>query len=106
LIYASHFSADRPTVRVSPSRSDDRLYFAWQGRGRKASDVELLQRAGIEVGDKPILQFYPERVERTLAQLEVRYRGRQPAEIRVTRFRVVPQGGGYGFEVIDQQTLQ
>ena len=41
----------------------------------------------------------------TLAQLEVRYRGRQPAEIRVTRFSVVPQGDGYGFEVLDQQTL-
>ncbi len=106
LVYASNFSAAKPTVRIGPSRGDERLYFAWQGRGRKASDVELLQKAGISVGEKPILQFYPKRVESTLAQLEVRYRGLQPSEIRVTRFRVVPQAGSYGFEVIDQQALR
>jgi hypothetical protein len=106
LVYASNFSANPPNVRVGAGRSDDRLYFAWQGRGRKASDVDLLRKAGVDVGDKPILQFYPKAVEETLARLEVGYRGRQPIEIRVTRFRVVPTGGGYGFEVVDQQTLR
>jgi hypothetical protein len=106
LVYASNFSADQPTVRIGPSRSDGRLYFAWQGQGRKASDVELLAKAGIQVGDKPILQFYPKEVESTLARLEVEYRHRQPIEIRVTRFRVVPGGEGYGFEVVDQQYLR
>jgi hypothetical protein len=106
LVYASNFSAAQPTTRVGPARSDGRLYFAWQGRGRKASDVELLKKAGIDVGDKPILQFYPKEVEEVLSRLEQAYRGRQPIEIRVTRFRVVPRGSGYGFEVIDQQTLR
>jgi hypothetical protein len=106
LIYASQFSAAQPTTRIGPARTDGRLYFAWQGRGRKASDVAMLAKAGIEVGDKPILQFYPKRVEDVLAQLENTYRGRQPSEIRVTRFRVVPREAGYGFEVIDQQTLR
>ena len=106
MIYASNFSAAQPSVRIGPARTDGRLYFAWQGQGRKGSDVELLRKAGIEVGDKPILQFYPKEVENTLAQMEVKHRGLQPIEIRVTRFRVVPSGAGYGFEVIDQQTLR
>lgn len=106
LIYASRFSAPQPLTHIGPARTDGRLYFAWQGRGRKGSDIELMKKAGIEVGEKPILQFYPKGVEDTLAQLEVSYRGRQPGEIRVTRFRVVPQGASYGFEVIDQQTLR
>lgn len=106
LAYVSKFSAEVPTVRVGPARTDERLYFAWQGRGRKESDVALLQKARIDVGDKPILQFYPKGAEQRLARLEVQYRGLQPAEIRVTRFRVVPEAGGYGFEVIDQQPIR
>lgn len=105
LIYASNFSGAKPTTRIGSAQSDRRLYFAWRGQGRKASDVELLRRAGIEVGDKPILQFYLREVEDALAQLEVSYRGRQPSEIRVTRFRVIAAGTSFRFEVIDQQTL-
>ena len=66
--------------------------------------MALLKKAGIDVGEGVVLQFYPKQVEAMLAQLEVRYRGRQPAEIRVTRFGVVPRGDGYGFEVLAQET--
>jgi hypothetical protein len=106
LVYASSLASPQPRVRNGSSTADRRLYFAWQGKGRKASDIELLRKAGIEVGEKPILQFCPPAVEETLAQLEVAYRGLKPSEIRVTRFRVVPRGDGYAFEVIDQQTLR
>ncbi len=104
LTYISHFSSDSPTRRIGTGQGDDRLYFLWQGRGRKASDVALLQKAGIDVGDGVVIQFYPKTVENQLAQLEVRYRGRQPAEIRVTRFSVVPTGDSYGFSVLAQET--
>jgi hypothetical protein len=106
MVYASHFSGPNPTRRTGTGQGDDRLYFLWQGQGRKASDVALLAKAGIDVGEGVIFQFYPRGVEDTLAQLEVRYRGRQPSEIRVTRFSVVAQGDGYGFAVLDQQTLR
>jgi hypothetical protein len=106
LVYASNFSAAKPTVRIGPGRSDGRMYFAWQGQGRKGSDVELLRKAGIEVGDKPILQFVPAEMEQVLLRLEQAYRGRKSSEIRVTRFQVVARGGGYGFEVVDQQAIR
>ena len=106
LAYVSHFSEASPTIRYGSGQGDDRLYFNWQGRGRKANDIALLKKAGIEVGDAFVLQFYPKAVERQLAELEVRYKGRQPAEIRVTRFSVVPSGESYGFTVLAQETLR
>lgn len=106
LAYVSKFSDPKPTVRYGSGQGDSRLYFCWQGRGRKGSDVTLIQKAGIEVGDKAVFQFYPPGVEQQLSRLEIRYRGRQPGEIRTTRFVVKPQGDGYGFEVVAQETLR
>lgn len=106
LTYVSRFSDAVPTKRYGNGQGDDRLYFLWQGRGRKASDVILLKKAGIDVGEGVVMQFYPKAVENQLAQLEVRYRGRQPAEIRFTRFGVVARGSGYGFSVIAQESLR
>lgn len=106
LTYVSNFASPTPTKRYGTGRGDDRLYFLWQGRGRKASDVALLEKAGIPVGEGVMIQFYPKAVEARLAQLEVRYRGKQPSEIRVTRFSVVPEGDGYGFAVLAQENLR
>lgn len=106
LEYAWNFSSPKPDTRFGVGRSDHRLYFLWQGRGRKAQDIVLLEKAGINVGEGVVLQFYPPEAEARLAELEVRYRGRSPAEIRVTRFRVVPKGGAYDFEVVAQETLR
>ncbi len=78
----------------------------WRGQGRKATDLALLRKAGIEVGEGVIFQFYPAAVEQRLAQLEVQFKGRQPAEIRRTQFRIVPGSDGYEFEVVSQETLR
>ncbi|CAN5717419.1 hypothetical protein BH23PLA1_BH23PLA1_29490 [soil metagenome] len=104
--YASQFSAATPKRRAGSGRGDNRLYFLWQGAGRRTSDIALMKKAGIDVGrDGAIFQFYPQGVEEQLAQLEVRYKGLQPSEVRTTRFTVVAQGRGYAFQVIDQQPL-
>jgi hypothetical protein len=106
LVYVSNFSSPEPTKRYGTGQRDSRLYFLWQGAGRKESDLALLKKAGITVGENVVLQFYPPGVEERLAQLEVRYRGRQPGEIRVTRFQVVPNGNSYDFKVIAQEALR
>ena len=106
LIYASNFSQERPTTRRASGADDKRLFFVWRGQGRKASDLALLSKAGLQVGEEVIFQFYPARVESILEQLEVRYKGRQPAEIRSTRFGVVQAGASYGFEVLAQETIR
>jgi hypothetical protein len=106
LLYISHFSDPTPTKRFGTGRSDHRLYFLWQGRGRKASDLALFRKAGEEIGDENVFQFYSAAAEQRLAELEVKYKGRNPGEIRVTRFQVVPKGESYDFEVVAQETLR
>jgi hypothetical protein len=106
LVYLSNLASPTPKKRQGSGRGDHRLYFIWQGRGRKGSDLALLQKAGIEVGDAAVFQFYPPEAERKLAEKEVRFKGRQPGEIRVTRFIVVPSGGTYDFQVVAQEALR
>jgi hypothetical protein len=106
LLYVRNFSKDQPEKRYGTGRGDGRLYFLWQGRGRKDSDIALLKKADVPVGDGVVLQFYPKEIEERLAQLEVRYKGRQPGEIRVTRFSVVPKGNTYDFVVLAQESLR
>jgi hypothetical protein len=106
LALVSRFSDPQPTIRHTTGQGDQRLFFLPQGRGSKASDIALLKKAGIEVGDSVVIQFYPNGVERQLGALEVRYKGRQPAEIRFTRFQVVPSGEGYAFAVVAQEPLR
>jgi len=106
LTYASNFSSPTPTRRNGGRGGEDRLYFMWEGGARKASDIALLRKAGLEVGQGVLFQFYPAAAEQRLAELETRYRGRSPAEIRVTRFEVVPRGDGYDFKVVAQEALR
>jgi hypothetical protein len=106
LLYISRFSDPAPTKRFGTGRSDHRLYFLWQGKGRKASDLALFKKANEEIGDDNVFQFYSADAERRLAELEVRFKGRNPGEIRVTRFQVVPKGESYDFEVVAQETLR
>jgi hypothetical protein len=106
LQYIRNFSKDEPDKRYGTGRGDDRLYFLWEKGARKASDIALLKKAGVDVGDGVVLQFYKKEIEERLAQLEMRYKGRSPGEIRVTRFSVVPKGSTYDFIVIAQESLR
>jgi hypothetical protein len=106
LLYISHFADATPTKRHGTGRTDHRLYFLWQGRGRKQSDIELFRKAGVEIGNENVFQFYSAHAEQRLAELEVKYKGRNPGEIRVTRFQVVPSSDGYDFQVVAQETLR
>lgn len=105
LDYVSKFASNSPQRRTGLAAADQRLYFLWQGAGRKATDVQLLARAGVNVGNKPIFQFYPKDVEEILVQKEVAFAGRQPGEIRRTRFQVVSAGSGYDVKVISQEPI-
>ncbi len=58
LLYISHFAEATPAKRHGTGRTDHRLYFLWQGRGRKQSDIELFRKAGVEIGNENVFQFY------------------------------------------------
>jgi hypothetical protein len=103
LVYVSKLSADKPTVRYANSGAgENRLYFTWQGGGRRTADIELFRKAGIDVGAAPIFHFYPKPAEEMLAKLEVEYRNRPTRDIRRTYFAVEPKGTGFKFVVTRQ----
>jgi len=103
LTYVSKLSADQPVVRSSDSgKGESRLYFTWQGGGRRTADIELFRKAGIDVGTAPIFHFYPQSTEERLATLEAEYAHRQTRDIRRTYFAVEPRGAKYEFVVTRQ----
>ncbi|MBA3313904.1 MAG: hypothetical protein H0T47_11555 [Planctomycetaceae bacterium] len=103
LAYVSNLSADRPTVRHSESGAgEDRLYFTWQGGGRRTADIELFRKVGIDVGTAPVFHFYPKPTEERLARLESEYANRQTRDIRRTYFAVEPRGAKFEFVVTRQ----
>ena len=101
------FSAASPTVTRKTSGADDgRLYFLWQGGGRKAADEKLLAKANVPAAAKPVLHFYPQKTEQRLLRLEKSYADRDFQDIRRTYFEVEKAGGGYDFKVTQQSYLR
>jgi hypothetical protein len=107
LVYLSNLSTN-PTARtVNSGKSEQRLYFKWQGGERRQADLQLFQRVGVDASRGVILHFYPEKTENLLATLEFNYAKRPAKDIRRTYFVVKPQeGGGYSFQVTRQTYLR
>lgn len=103
LAYVSNLTAEKPAVRYADSGAgENRLYFTWQGGGRRTADIELFRKAGIDVGGAPIFHFYPKETEEMLAKREVEYRNRPTRDIRRTYFAVEPRGARFEFVVTRQ----
>jgi len=103
IIYLSRLSDPQPQVRtVDRGSGETRLYMIWQGGGRRRADLQLFQKAGIEIGDAVILQFYPRETEDQLARLERSYRDRPAEQIRRTYFSVRATENGYEYAVTRQ----
>ncbi|HET6424305.1 MAG TPA: hypothetical protein VFG20_11515 [Planctomycetaceae bacterium] len=106
LAILSQTAQPKPALRYIARGSDEqRLFMTWQGGERRFADVQLFAKAGVTVpGDAPLFQFYPKDIEAQLATLERDYRNRTAREIKRTYFVVIPQGAGFGFQVV-RQTL-
>lgn len=103
LVYLSRLSAQTPTSRaVNSGKNEPRLYMTWQGGARKKADLQLFQKAGIDVGKGAMLQFYPPDVEKILSRLELEFKKRPLNEIRRTYFSTRPLDNGYEFYVTQQ----
>lgn len=108
LVLVSKFTAPKPTVKTVASGTDEkRLYFTWRGGSRKAGDLELFQKAGVNASNATmILHFYPPVTENVLANVELQYRNRKAIEIRRTYFVVRREKDGYEFGVSSQTYLK
>jgi hypothetical protein len=103
--YVSKVSQPTPERRTAPRDSEQRLWMAWRQGNLKSADIELLRRAGINVGGRVVLQFYPQDLENQLVQLEGAFAGRTQGQIRKTRFGIKSENQVYSFYVIEQFAL-
>jgi hypothetical protein len=107
LVYLSKLSTPKPVSKTTTSgKGESRLYMTWQGGARRKADVQLFERAGIDVRQNVLMQFYPPDVEKILARLELEYKKRPLKEIRRTAFSTRPAGKGYEFFVTNQTYFQ
>jgi hypothetical protein len=106
--YLGGLNQPKPMVTYQPAgAADSRLYMTWRAGERQRADLQLFQRAGVELtSSATILHFYPPETEQQLALAERNYRNRQAKEIRRTYFLVQPKGKGYEFAVTRQTTLR
>ena len=106
LLYLSNLSQAKPTSReVKTGDSEKRLFMSWQdgSEERRAADIELFQKAGIDAGPAVVMHFYPAATEELLATAEFNYGKKAATEIRRTYFQVKKAGSGYEFTVTRQQ---
>lgn len=104
----SKFSQAAPVVKTVQGGADEkRLYFTWRGGSRKAGDVALFQKAGVNANNASmILHFYPSNTENVLANIELDYRKRKAIEIRRSNFVVRRAKDGFEFAVTSQTYLK
>ena len=102
IVYLSQMSTKPQTHSASHGKDETRLYMIWQGGNRRKADIQLFQKAGIQVGDAVIFQFYPAATEQKLAQIERDYKNRPLDEIRRTYFGVSKRDDAYVFHVTRQ----
>jgi hypothetical protein len=104
--YAYNLAKGKPDHRTGKPDQEDRIYMTWRDtRGPIAAfDRELMQRAGVPIARRTILQFLPKDVEKLLATMEFQNaKGRDPRTFLKTVFGVREAGGKYEFHVIEQR---
>jgi hypothetical protein len=101
--YASHFTDATPATRSDAGSNEERLYFSWRSGRLKAMDRKLLDRAGVDVTGRTLLQFYSKEVEALLAQIEAEHaEGGRVDKLRKTIFGVRRARDGFEFYIIEQ----
>jgi len=106
LVYLNNLSQAKPVSReVKTGDSEKRLFMSWQdgSEQRRAADIEIFKKAGIDAGPAVVMHFYPAETEELLATIEYEYGKKAAAEIRRTYFQVRKAGSGYEFVVTRQQ---
>ncbi len=100
--YARNLSKSKPDQRSGPADTEERYYLTWQKGGLREADLELLGKAGINAGNRPIIKFISRELEIELMTKEKQRAGKNEERIRATYFAIRPKGAGFEFYVRDQ----
>jgi hypothetical protein len=102
--YCSSFSAARPKRRVGMPKDEKRLFFLYKSGSLREADRTLAAKAGIEVSDRVVLQFYQSDMYRQLLILENERMGkRRISEVLKTTFGLRGTPGMWEFYVLGQK---
>ncbi len=102
LVYVRDVAKAKPVTRTGPASREQRFYLTWREGELAKTDSDLVARAGIAAGDRPVLMMIPTELEGKLAELEKQAAGSRPEPVRKTLFGIRPEGNGYAFYVIEQ----
>jgi hypothetical protein len=104
--YCSNVSAATPNRRVGTPKDEKRLFFLCKEGSVREADRTLARKAGIEVSDRVVFQFYtPEMYVRLLVLENERMREgkHRIIEVKKTTFGVRGPPGKWEFFVLDQK---
>lgn len=102
IVYVSRLSQPKPAVREGDSVTEKRYYLTWLKAGTDDSDGMLLDKAGVARQGRLIIKFLPPDLEAQLEGMEADYAKNRLPEVKASFFRVLPDGGGYRFNLYYQ----
>jgi len=104
IIYAYNLAKPKPDTKIiaNPAVNERRYYLTWRNGEMQQADRDLFAKAGVEVGDRLILKFLPQKIELELMGLEKAFNNLTPKDIKKTRFGVQVDGSGFKFYVLEQ----
>ncbi|MBC7852775.1 MAG: hypothetical protein IAF94_05000 [Pirellulaceae bacterium] len=102
--YCSNLSDAKPTRRVGTAKNERRLFFVFKAGALLEADRTLARKAGIQVSDRVVFQFYtPEMYKQLLTLENLRMGKRRISEVKKTTFGLRGTSGQWEFYVLGQQ---
>lgn len=104
--YARNLAKGKPDTRSGPGDKEQRLYMTWRGGSLQKFDQNLLRKAGVNISNRLLMQFYPEDVENDLATIEKAHADKQNKtlpEYLKTVFELKPKGSSWEFVVAEMR---
>ena len=102
--YVAKLATSKPVARSGEGSAEGRLYLTWRGGKLEALDRQLLQKAGVDVSGRVVMQFYPPAIEDMLARLESEHtKDGRVDQLRKTIFGVRVFDESYEFFILEQR---
>jgi hypothetical protein len=104
--YCSRLSSPTPTRREGSPKNEKRLFFLFQEGSVRQADRELARKAGIDVSDRVVFQFYTPEMYKLLLKLEnerMRSANKRISEVQKTTFGVRGASGQWEIYILDQK---
>ncbi|MBI2479421.1 MAG: hypothetical protein HYV60_12555 [Planctomycetia bacterium] len=104
--YARNLTKAKPDTYSGPGDKEQRLYMTWRGGTLQKFDQNLLRKAGVNITNRLLMQFYPEEVEDQLAWIEMEHAKKQNKTVQEFLkmvFELKPKGSAWEFVVAEMR---